>query len=80
MIVDLDELRRLELGDDDVLVLRLAHLPTPEECDRLAAELERIFPENRALILGPGADLEVITPTAATADALAADPTGGGVG
>ncbi len=67
MIVDLDELRRIELHADDFLVLRLSHLPEEDELERLAGELERVVPDHRVIVLGPGAELEVVRPVAPVA-------------
>lgn len=54
----LEDVQRATLGPDDILVVRLPHKPTEEERRKVAAHLGRWGV--KALILEPGADVEVV--------------------
>jgi hypothetical protein len=59
--IELEDVRRLHLDPGDVLVVRLPHRPSPEEAWHLRERLADVFPGRKALILGPGADIEVLS-------------------
>lgn len=57
------EARRLSLGPDDVVVVQCGTTTPTEAMVRIKALAESVFPDNKVIVLGGGAQLEVVTPT-----------------
>jgi hypothetical protein len=50
----------LTVRPGDVVVVKLAEQPTSEMVAVIREQCERVFPENRATILGPGCSIGVV--------------------
>lgn len=59
-IIDIKDVRRLRLNPGDVLVVRID--VTEAAAVEIAEQLDDYFPDNRVMVLSPGADVEVLGP------------------
>lgn len=55
------EICRLEIGADDILVLKAPYPLTEQQADNIKATVHELSPEIRTLILDKGFDLAVLT-------------------
>jgi hypothetical protein len=60
--IDIEDVKRLHLQPGDTLVLRLADTwPDDDTAAEFSKHFTDAFPGHKVVILGPGADLEVVT-------------------
>ena len=58
----LDEIARLSLRPDDILVLRVPGVLRPNVYQRLSANMQSQFPGRKILVLESGGRLETVSP------------------
>ena len=58
--MEIEEIRKINLGSDEVLVLKVPISLRPEHYERIYRQMKQIFPKNRTIILEPGYTLEAI--------------------
>lgn len=65
MKIEVEEIAKVRVDPGDVVVLRFDSNVDAETFDFASAKLKEYFPDNKTLVLGPGADLEVYSAGAA---------------
>jgi translation initiation factor IF-1 len=53
------EVRRVRIAPGDVVVLRTAVNLDTETAEKMIADLQQVFPENKVIVLGENSHLEV---------------------
>lgn len=61
MNVNIEEIRKVKLDSDDVLVLRLPFAITQEGAIKLRETVSAVFPGHKCFILDKGISLEILT-------------------
>lgn len=62
MKIELEDVRRLALKSGDVLVVRLDRWVEPRRVAEISDILHRMVPGHEVMVLGPGAEIEVLEP------------------
>jgi hypothetical protein len=57
--VEIEEARRVSLNPGDVLIVQLAHIPEAEQTEEMIAWFTAAFPQNKVIMLDPGATVSV---------------------
>lgn len=62
--ITIADVKRLAVAPGDVVVVRLDEKPNPATSEAILSNLTAAFPKNTVVVLGPGEELQAVTPPA----------------